>query len=152
MRSLSPPTPAEAARPERATRTHPAKAYRNIPSGEADESSGEVIRVLDPRHPLYGRSFHVICRSSHKGGNFPPSFEVAHRDGSLLVPIAATEPDALSANRPKLSMEALYELVSEVECIESGDHGSERSLGIAARGSTPTDRRRDRHGSGGDVS
>ena len=37
------------------------KALRNIPSAKADESFSEVIRVLDPRHPLYGRSFRVIC-------------------------------------------------------------------------------------------
>ena len=131
----------------------PARAFRNIPSGEADESFAEVIEVLDPRHPLYGRSFRVICRSSHKGGNFPPSFEVEHRGGtSLLVPISATESDGLCANRPKLSIEALCELISAVECLESDEHGSERSLGSAAAGSTATDRRGHRRGSGGDVS
>src|SRR5689334_17638000 len=129
------------------------KASRNIPSGEADESLVEVIRVLDPRHPLYGRSFRAICRSSHRGGNFPPSFEVEHRGGtSLLVPISAVEPDELSANRPKLSIEALCELISAAECLESDEHGSQRSLGNVALGPTPTDRRRHRRGSGGDVS
>jgi hypothetical protein len=136
-----------------ASRCRPAKAFRNIPSGEADESFIEVIQVLDPRHPLYGRSFRVICRSSHKGGNFPPSFEVEHRGGtSLLVPVSATESDGLSANRPKLSIEALCELVSAVERLESDGHGSERPLGSAAPGSTPRDRRRNRRDSGGDVS
>jgi hypothetical protein len=136
-----------------ATRSHPAKAYRNIPSGEPDESLAEVIQVLDPRHPLYGRSFRVICRSSHRGGNFPPSFEVEHGSGtSLLVPISATEPNGQSANRPKLSIEALCELISAVECLESDEHGSERLVGSVAPGSAPTDRRRHRRGSGGDIS
>src|SRR5271166_5161244 len=129
------------------------KALRNIPSAKADESLLEVIQVLDPRHPLYGRSFRVICRSPHKGGNFPPSYEVEHRGGtSLLVPIAATEPFDLDATRPKLSIESLYELISAVECLESDEHRSKRSMGSAARGSTPTDRRRHCRGFGGDVS
>jgi hypothetical protein len=132
-----------------ASYVRPTKAYRNIPSGEPDESLAEVIQVLDPRHPLYGRSFRVICRSSHRGGNFPPSYEVEHRGGtSLLVPISATEPDEVSANRIKLSIEALCELVSTVECLESNEHRSERSLG----GTAATDCRRRRRGSGGDFS
>jgi hypothetical protein len=135
-----------------ANRSPRAKAHRNIPPGEVDESFSELIQVLDMRHPLYGRSFRVICRSSHKGGNFPPSFEVEHRGGtSLLVPISATEPDNPGANRTKLSIEALGELISAVDCLESDEHGSERRLGGAIPGSTPTDCRRSRHGSGGDV-
>ena len=130
----------------------PAKAHRNIPSGEADESSFEVIQVLDPRHPLYGRSFRLICRSSHRGGNFPPSYEVEHRGGtSLLVPIAATEPQEPNANRTKLSIEALHELILAVECLESDEHRSEKSLGDAAVSTAATDRRRHCLGSGGDV-
>jgi hypothetical protein len=113
----------------------------------------EVVQVLDPRHPLFGRSFRVIRRSSHKGGNFPPSYEVEHRGGtSLLVPISATEPNEANANRTKLSIEALCELISAVECLESDERGSERSLGGAAVGSAATDCRRCRRGSGGDFS
>ena len=136
-----------------ANRARRAKALRNIPSAKDDEFFSEVIQVLDPRHPLYGRSFRVICRSPHKGGNFPPSYEVEHRGGtSLLVPVAATEPSDLDATRPKLSIESLNELISAVECLESDEHRSERSLGNAALGSTPTDRRRHCRSSGGDVS
>ncbi len=62
-------------------RSLPAKASRNIPSGESDESLAEVIQVLDPLHPLYGQSFRVIRRSAHRGGNFPPSYEVEYRNG-----------------------------------------------------------------------
>jgi hypothetical protein len=129
------------------------KALRNIPSAKADESFSEVIQVLDPRYPLYGRSFRVICRSPQKGGNFSPSYEVEHRGGtSLLVPVAATEPFDLDATRPKLSIESLHELMSAVECLESDEHRSKRSLGGAAPGSTPTDHRRRCRSSGGDVS
>jgi hypothetical protein len=150
---ISPSVPPSGAAAAHAIRSRPAKAHRNIPSGEADESSAEVIQVLDPRHPLYGRSFRLICRSSHRGGNFPPSYEVEHRGGtSLLVPIAATEPHEPSANRTKLSIEALYELISAVECLESDEHGSERSLGGAASSTAATDRQRHRRSSGGEVS
>jgi hypothetical protein len=136
-----------------ASQFHQAKAFRNIPPGEADESLAEAIQVLDPRHPLYGRSFRVIRRSSHKGGNFPPSYEVEHRGGtSLLVPISSTEPQEMGANRTKLSIEALCDLISAVECLECDERGSERSLGGAAAGSAPADRRRHRRGSGGDFS
>lgn len=150
------PQPVCAAVPQRpfaANRSPQAKAYKNIPSGEPDESLVEVVEVLDPRHPLYGRSFRVICRSSHRGGNFPPSYEVEHRGGtSLLVPISVTEPYQLNTNRTKFSIEALYDLISAVECLEGDEHRSERSLGGAAAGSATTDRRRHRCGSGGDVS
>src|SRR6201997_408282 len=106
----------------------PPKVYRNIPSGEPDESLVEVVQVLDPRHPLYGRSFRVICRSSHRGGNFPPSYEVEHRGGtSLLVPISVTEPHQPNSNRTKLCIDALCELISAVECLGCDEHRSERS-------------------------
>jgi hypothetical protein len=148
---LSPPVSCRS--PDAPNRSLPSKAYRNIPSGEPDESLVEVVQVLDPRHPLYGRSFRVICRSSHRGGNFPPSYEVEHRDGtSLLVPISATEPYGPDTNRTKLSIEALCELISAVECLECDEHRSERSVGGAATGSTATDRGRHRRDSGGDVS
>ena len=136
-----------------ATHSLPAKAYRNIPPGKPDESLAEVVEVLDPRHPLYGRSFRVICRSSHRCGNFAPSYEVEHRGGtSLLVPISVTEPHQPSTNRTKLCIEALCDLISAVECLQCDEHRSERSLGGVAAGSAATDRRRHRGGSGGDVS
>ena len=78
---------------------------------------------MDPRHPLYGRSFRVIRRSSHRGGNFPPSYEVEHRNGSsLLIPVAVTEQYGQDANQTKLSIEALRDLVSVVECLESHEY------------------------------
>ena len=49
-----------------------------------------------------------------------------------MVPIAATEPFDLAATRIKLSIESLYELISAVECLESDEHRSKRSLGSAA--------------------
>jgi hypothetical protein len=139
---------------ERASnRCPPTKAFRNIPPGEADESLAEVIQVLDPRHPLYGRSFRVIRRSAHRAGNFPPSYEVEYRNGgSLLVPISATNTDEISANRTKLSIEALRELIVAVECLEPDEHGPKEPLGGAASGSSASDRRRRRRSSGGDLS
>lgn len=52
-----------------------AKAYRNITFCESDESAVEVIQVVDPRHPLYGRSFRVIRRSTHHEGSSAPAYE-----------------------------------------------------------------------------
>jgi hypothetical protein len=112
-----------------------------------------VIRVLDPRHPLYGRSFRVIRRSVHRGGNFQPSYEVEYRDGtSLLVPIAVTEHYKIGPNRTKLSIEALRDLIVAAECLECDEHRPQRALGDAATGSSASDRRRRRRGSGGDLS
>jgi hypothetical protein len=130
----------------------PPKVFRNIPSGESDESSADVVEVLDPHHPLYGRSFRVIGRVTHRVGNFPLSYEVEYGDdGSLLVPISVTEPYDIETNQTKLSIEALVELILAVECLECHEHGSTRSVGGAAAGSTASDRRRRRRGSGGDL-
>jgi hypothetical protein len=111
-----------------------------------------VIQVLDPHHPLYGRSFRVIRRSTHRAGNFPPSYEVEYRHGiSLLVPVSVTDPSLIRPNRTKLSIEALRELVVAVECLESDEHGSKGSLEGPAAGSSASDRRRRRRSSGGDL-
>ena len=130
------------------------KAYRNIPRNEADESSIDEIRVLDPRHPLYGRSFRVIRRSAHRGGNFPLSYEVEHRNGSsLLIPIAATEWHEPSNIRPKLSIESLRDLVSAVDSLDSDDeHKPKRSLGNAVAKPEAAGCRRHRRGLGGGAS
>src|SRR5690242_16871736 len=92
MRRSIPPAAAGTYGADCASRCRRAKAYRNIPSCESDESPIEEVRVLDPLHPLYGRSFRVIRRSTQRGGNFLPSYEVEHCNGSsLLIPIAVTE-------------------------------------------------------------
>jgi hypothetical protein len=138
--------------PASANQCLPTKGFRNIPSGEADESLAEVIQVLDPHHPLYGRSFRVIRRSAHRVGNFPPSYEVEYRNGvSLLVPVSVTDSSVITPNRTKLSIEALRELITAVECLESDEHRSKGSLDGAAADSSASDRRRRRRSSGGDL-
>jgi hypothetical protein len=138
--------------PGPATRSRRAKAFRNTPPGDADESSAEVVQVLDPRHPLYGRSFRVIRRSICRGGNFPPSVEVEYRQGaSLLIPISATEPDLAGPNRTKLSIDALRELVEAAECLKGDECRPKGFLGDAALGSAASDRRRRRRSPGGDL-
>ncbi len=128
------------------------RGFRNTPSGEPDESFPEEIRVLDPRHPLYGRSFRVVGRTSHRGGNFLPSYEVEYRDRvTLLVPVATTEHPASSVAFTKLSMDALQDLLNMVDCIDY-EHGTRSSLDDAAADPTTTDRQRDRRGSGGGLS
>src|SRR5277367_4622103 len=135
------------------SRNPPARAFRNVPCGESDESSVEVIEVLDPCHPLYGRTFRVIRRVDRGSGNFSPSYEVEYlQNHSLLVPISVTEAYNKNANQTKLSIEALRDLVLTVECLESHEHGSEGSVGSAAASSAASDCRGCRRGSGGGLS
>jgi hypothetical protein len=112
-----------------------------------------MIEVLDPRHPLYGRSFRVIRRSTHRGGNFPPSYEVEHYHGSsLLIPVAVTEKRVLDANQTKLSIEALRDLVAVAECLDSHEYRPGRSLGDAVASTAASDRRRHGRDFGGGLS
>ena len=128
----------------------PAKVHRNIPSGESDESSTVEVTVQDSAHPLFGRTFRIIRQSVHRGGGFPVSFEVEYRDGSsLLVPVAATEPQSSMGNRTKLSVEALHDLISLIEQLEHHADRPERPLGHAAEGTAAPNRRRGRRGVGG---
>ena len=96
---------------------------------------------------MFGRTFRVI-RSVHRGGILPISYEVEHRDGaSLLIPVAATEPQPSRENRTKLSFEALHDLTLLIEQLD-GDR-SERPLGHAADSLAAPDRRRGRRSAGG---
>jgi hypothetical protein len=105
------------------------------------------VTVLDPTHPLFDRAFRVV-RTVHRGGNHPISYEVEHRDGaSLLIPVAATEPQVVMENRMKLSVEALQDLISLVEQLDADR--SKRPVGHAADGAAAPDRRRGRRGPGG---
>lgn len=123
------------------------KAQRNIPTRESDESSAVEVTVRDPTHPLFGRTFRVI-RSVHRGGGMPVSYEVEHRDGaSLLIAVAATEPQPSSENRTKLSIEALHDLTLAVEQLDA-DRSEKRVVHIATGAAAP-DRRRGRRGAGG---
>ena len=133
-----------------ASRFRPAKARRNIPSGESDESLIDEIRVLDPRHPLYGRSFRVIRRSTHRGGNFPPSYEVEYCSGSsLLIPIAVTEWLGSTNDQLKLSIDGLLDLISVIDCLDSHEYEPKRSLDYSAARPAASDRRRRRRSLGG---
>jgi hypothetical protein len=133
-----------------ASRSRRARAYRNIPSGEADESSIEEIRVVDPRHPLYGRSFRVLRRSNHGRGGFAPFYEVEYRSGtSLLIPVSAIDYDKSGNNETKLSIAALHDLLSMIDCFDSHEYSSRSSLGDAVADSTASDRRRRRRSLGG---
>src|SRR5215213_4526326 len=128
-----------------------AKSYRNIPCSEADASSIDEITVLDPRHPLYGRSFRVLRRLTYRGGNFPLSYEVEFRNGSsLLIPIAATEWEDSPNDQLKLCIEALRDLVHAVDCLDSHDeHRTKRSLDNTVAGSEAAGDRRPRRCPGG---
>lgn len=106
--------------------------------------------MRDPTHPLFGRTFRVIRQSVHRGGGFPVSYEVEYRDGaSLLIPVAATEPQISTENRTKLSLEALHDLTSLVEQLEHHADRSGRPLGHASSGIAAPNRRRGRRSAGG---
>jgi hypothetical protein len=95
----------------------------------------------------------VICRSTHRGGNFLPAYEVEFRNGSsLLIPIAATEWEDSLNNRTKLSIDALQDLVVVMECFDSDESKSNRSVDDTAGAATTPDRRGRRRGLGGDLS
>ncbi|WP_229180263.1 MULTISPECIES: Y4bD/Y4pK family protein, partial [Bradyrhizobium] len=127
-----------------------ARAHRNIPSGESDESPAIEVTVCEPAHPLFGRTFRVIRRSVHRGGGFPLSYEVEYRDGaSLLIPVAAIEPQMSMENRTKLSVEALHDLTSLVEQLEHDANRSEKPLGHAVNGTAAPNRQRGRRSAGG---
>ena len=135
------------------SRSPRARASRNVPSGEPDESLIERVRVLDPHHPLYGRTFCVIRRLVQRGGNYPASYEVEYYNGaSLLIPVSATEHNVIRPNLTKLSIEALRDLIVAAECLERDEHRSKGSLGGTASGSSASDRGRRRRSSGGDLS
>jgi hypothetical protein len=96
---------------------------------------------------LFGRTFRVI-RSVHRGGDVPISYEVEHWHGaSLLIPVAATEPQLSMENQTKLSFEALHDLTLLIEQL-NGDR-SERPVGHAAGSIAAPDRRRGRRSAGG---
>jgi hypothetical protein len=108
------------------------------------------VTVQDTAHPLFGRTFRIIRQSVHRGGGFPVSYEVEYRDGaSLLVPVAATEPQPPNENRTKLSVEALHDLTSLVEQHAHDAYRAERPVGDATGGAAAPDPRRGRRSSGG---
>lgn len=150
--AISLPSQAVASSEDCASRSLPAKGLRNIPRSESDESSSEVVQVHDPRHPLHGQLFRVLRRVVSRDGTSSASYEVEYGTGrSLLIPVRVTQPYDAETNHVKLSIEALQELISTVECLEGHEHGSTRPLGDVATGSAASNCRRGRGGSGGDL-
>ncbi|MGY6771118.1 hypothetical protein [Komagataeibacter xylinus] len=130
----------------------PAKALRNILPIEGDESPAGVVKVCDPRHPLFGRRLVVLRRLAARGDNFPISYEVSYdRGGTLIIPVAAVDFDVNVFNGTKLSVDSINELVSEIDRIENDANSTQRSLDIASAEAETSDHRRDRRHSGGDV-
>ena len=127
-----------------------AKAFRNIPSRDADESLIEVVQVRDPRHPLFGKSFRIIRRTVDRAGNVPASYEVEHRNGStLLIPVQATDQYEKGANQTKLSIDALKDLVCLADGLGDDECRSERSLDCTGSNTETSDRRGHRGRAGG---
>ena len=127
--------------------------YRNIPSSEAVDPLPEAVTVRDPCHPLFRKSFRVIRLSTHRGGNFPLSYEVEHCGGvSLLIPVASIESHGSMENRTKLSVEGLEDLISVAGQLEKDERRSKGCLDDAAAHLTAAGRRRNRRGAGGDES
>jgi hypothetical protein len=109
--------------------------------------------VLDPSHPLFGRSFNVIREVGRRGGNFAPSYEVEHRGGStLLIPVSATQGYVEATNQIKLSVEAVRDLIAVAETLEGHDDRTEEPLGDVITHAAASDSGRRRRSSGGGVS
>jgi hypothetical protein len=109
--------------------------------------------VLDPRHPLFGRSFNVIREVGRRCGNFAPSYEVEHHGGStLLIPVSATQGYVDATNQIKLSVEAICDLMAVAETLEGHDDRTEEPVGDVTTHVAASDYRRGRRSSGGGVS
>jgi len=109
--------------------------------------------VLDPSHPLFGRSFIVIRELGRGGGNFAPSYEVEHLGGStLLIPVAATQGYVEVTNQIKLSVEAVRDLIALAETLEGHDDRTKEPVGDVITRVAASDSRRRRRSSGGGVS
>lgn len=127
------------------------KVFGDIPHGYADESFPEEVRVLDPRHPLFGRRFQVLGRSLFRRVGCVPCYAVMYRDGvTLNVPVAATEAEVVPIAPTKLSVGALRDLLNVVDSAH--EYGTRGSLDDAAGSAEAPDHRRRRRGSGGGVS
>src|SRR5580693_355789 len=101
-----------------------------------------TITVVDPYHPLYGRTFRVAVQ--HRTRRDPLSFEVEHRDG-IILRIAASATDYAycpsSSPRTKITPVAIRELLGLVaygrdSCVSrpalSGDGSPKRSADPSA--------------------
>jgi hypothetical protein len=112
-----------------------------------------MVEVTDPRHPLYGRSFCVIREVARGSGNFAPSYEVEHRDGStLLIQVTATLEYVDGTNQIKLSVEAVRDLIAVAGTLEDHDDRTEGPVGNVVARVAASDYRRRRRGSGGGMS
>lgn len=125
--------------------------FGDAPNSDVDESFPEEVRVLDPRHPLFGRTFQVLGRSLFRRVGCVPCYAVVYRDGvTLNVPVAATEAEDVPIAPTKLSVEALRDLLNVVDSTH--EHGTRRPLDNAAGSAEVPDHRRRRCGAGGGVS
>src|SRR5262249_30027219 len=57
---------------------------------DSQNQSVQIITVVDPFHPLFGRTFPIAVQ--HRSPREPLSFEVEHGDG-IILRIAATSTD-----------------------------------------------------------
>ena len=73
--------------------------------------------MVDPRHPLYGRSFRVLerqtgCRRARRDGGF--LLVTRNGEDANRIPAAAVAPQSVSSlASTKLTLEAIAELVDE---------------------------------------
>ena len=71
------------------------------------------MTVVDPAHPLFGRTFRVVAR--HRGPRDPVSLEVELRDG-ILIRIPATATDRwycpAPSTRTRITAVALRQLIA----------------------------------------
>jgi hypothetical protein len=114
LATASPPTCSN-----RATTSAPCKSpHVDAPVLNSALIDDEIIMVVDPTHPLYGRRFPILrlCHAA-RGDGF---VEVRYRESlRLRVPLAATDRATfpLALPRTKLTLDAIRQLIALVkEC------------------------------------
>ena len=106
---------------------------------DSQNESNLTVTVVDPFHPLFGRTFRVAVR--HRSPREPLSFEVEHRDGIILRIAAAATDQAYCpspSTRTRITAVAVRQLLGllaewrepcESRRVPSGDDSRKRSAG-----------------------
>ena len=93
-------------------------AQLNTPLRNINEEKDNLVEVVDPTHPLFGRSFPLISYSTQSGAQYV--LVLYQQYMGLRIPILATNLMPVEPNVPtKLTFVALQELISlaqEVIC------------------------------------
>src|SRR5262249_34019649 len=96
-------------------------SHVNAPVVTTTLTDQDLIEVVDPAHPLFGRQFHVVRLCSlPRGEGFVDVFYREHI--RLRIPLDATNPatSVLAQRRTKVTLEGVQQLIALAkECQES---------------------------------